>query len=150
MPETLQFTIATDKPRYRVDEPIRLRARLTNGGREPVVVNGRLGLNPSGRTGEVRLEVDGPAQPSEIIVSVNMGSPRPTHLTTLAPGASIEKEYDPRTYHVLSAPGEYTLRGTYRNTWAGEEGGPTAWTGRLEAPPITVTIAADRPTIDGA
>jgi hypothetical protein len=77
MPEALQFTIATDKPRYRVDEPIRLRARLTNGGREPVVVNGRLGLNPSGRTGEVRLEVDGPAQPSEIIVSVNMGSPAP-------------------------------------------------------------------------
>jgi hypothetical protein len=143
MPEALQFSITTDKPRYRPDEPIRLRLRLTNSGQEPVVVNARLGLNPSRRTGEVWLDVDGPAQSTPLIVSVNIGTPRPADFTTLAPGASVEKEYALRTYYAVTEPGDYTLRGTYHNKQAGEgiiE--QTAWTGQVKSTPITIRVVA--------
>jgi hypothetical protein len=143
MPEALQFTIATDKPRYRTDEPIRLQLRLTNRGQEPAVVNARLGLAPSRRSGEVWLDVDGPAQSSALIVNVNIGPPRPANFTTLAPGAAVEKEYELRTYYQLAEPGDYTLRGTYHNKWTGEEIiGQTAWTGQVESAPITIHIEA--------
>lgn len=141
MPEALQFTIATDKPRYGTDEPIRLRLRLTNSGQEPVVVNARLGLNRSRRTGEVWLDLDGPDQSSDLIVSVNIGTPRPADFTTLAPGASVEKEYALGTYYQVTEPGDYTLRGAYHNKWSGEEIiGQTAWTGQVESDPVTFRI----------
>jgi hypothetical protein len=143
MPEALAFTIATDKPRYRTDEPIRLQVRLTNRGQEPVVVNARLGLNPSRRTGEVWLDVDGPAQSTPLIVSVNIGPPRPADFTTLAPGESVDKEYALRTYYQLAEPGDYTLSGIYHNKWSGEDIiGQKAWTGQVESAPITIPIEA--------
>lgn len=146
MPEALQFTIATDQPRYRADEPIRLKLRLTNRDREPVVVNARLGLAPSPRAGEVWLDLDGPAQSSAIIFNVNIGPPRPSDFTTLAPGAFVEREYALRSFYVLEEPGRYTLRGTYHNKWAGEHGeGQPAWTGQQESEPITVQIDAAPP-----
>ncbi len=83
------------------------------------------------------------AQSSALIVNVNIGSPRPADFTTLAPGASVEKEYELRTYYQLGEPGDYTLRGTYHNKWSGEEIiGQTAWTGQVESAPITVHIDA--------
>jgi len=140
----LQFEVSTDKLTYQPGTDILVRLQLTNSGQDPLIVNSRLALNRPHRSGEVWLEVTGPeGQLVPFSAMVNVGTPTPDDLAILKPSRSAGKQYVLQTYYnTLAAPGEYTLKGTYRNTWGGEDlaAGP-AWTGTLSAEPVQFKIA---------
>ena len=134
----LEFSLHTDQRRYAFDEPIYLTLRLTNRGKEPLTVNGRLGLNRPRRAGDAWIEWDDTPEEPRFAASVNIGPVKDAAFERLAPGKSCEKRFALRTYFQFTKGGEYRMHGIYRNEANPTEG--EVWTGELKSEPITFTM----------
>ena len=120
---------------------------LKNISEDPVVVNGRLLVSdesapPEAR--EVTVSLIG-SDRSEVPFRslVNAGAPARADFVTLQPGEEVTRLYDLDEAFSSSTLVEdtYAIRAIYDNPVSGAEFGLDAWTGRLEAAEVYMTIA---------
>ncbi len=139
----LSFEVVSNKPRLTVGDQVIVRGLLCNVSDDDMVVNARLALNGPKRQGEVVLKVVGPNGKSiPFSARVRIGPPdRKEQFATIAPAACVGREYELGTYYKFDRPGKYTITGTYTNKSSGDDLGLDAWTGELQAEPVTLEFA---------
>lgn len=112
----LPFALAVEAtPREApVGTPTRLVATLINPTDGPLVANRRILVNHRGAPGEVWLEVDGPpGYRNSVGYRIRAGEADAAFFVPLAPGASLQAEWQLEEYQSLDLPGEYRVTLTY-------------------------------------
>lgn len=137
----IELSLTLDQTSDAASAGPRATIRLRNTGGTPETVNKRFALNYSDAAGyecEVKLFIQNRAgEELPFTARVNIGDPADRHFTELAPGQSVEREFDlARTYDV-STPGSYTIQALYQNG-TNPSTGP-AWKGEL----MSNTVAFD-------
>ena len=111
-----------------------LTAALTNTGRAPITVNGRMLLNNVTGPGEVWIEVQGPRGYRNMRgFRLRAGQASNEHYVSLAPGASTEQSWELTDYQSLHMPGDYVITVTYHNEIDRAPDGRAVETGRVSA-----------------
>jgi hypothetical protein len=117
VPRKLTLTLHVPTAPSSVGAALSVELTLSNGGREPLVVNGRLAENNPHAPGpyrEVSFELEGPdGKPLSFGPKIRIGAPQPSDARELAPGASIQRNYDLARLYDLKKPGSYRVRAFY-------------------------------------
>jgi hypothetical protein len=138
------LTLTLDQTNYRAPAEPRATIQLKNTGDAALIVNKRFALNYGDAAGyecEIKLFIRNSSGDELPFTSrVNIGDPADRHFAELAPGQSLEREFDvARTYDV-SSPGSYTIQALYQNGTDPSTG--PAWKGELMSNTLAFEVAS--------
>lgn len=141
----LDLTLSFNQATYRPNEPVEGTFTLRNAGDQPALVKARLGLNSPYAPAEFRdltVEVSGPdGRRLDFDARVNIGFPEDQDFKVLQPGESLTGTHALEGFFALDQPGTYQAQATYHNqSEAKRANGLQAWTGEIQAAPVSFTI----------
>jgi hypothetical protein len=150
-PAPLRFTLVNVQPAYRVGDPVMLDWRLTNQGERPLLV--LVAMATPGRIDydaiNVTLVPAGMPQsgPRIEIGLAGMRTASARSMKLLAPGESITQSFDlalfAKDQGTPIKPGHYRMMASYElgpTGVVGQSERPQAYLGRVDAPPVDLTI----------
>ena len=131
-PRALKLELRVDQARSPKNQGLKLAAKLTNVGTAPVLVNSRLALNSAHAPDPMRelvVDLHGPdGELRPFLLKLKIGAPEGKHVQSLAPGQSLEKQYDLDTHFDLSTPGDYRAGALYSSAPVADANGNPVWT----------------------
>ena len=142
--QVLEIQLVIPRNNYSVGEPIDATVILKNRSNNPVVINQRMGVNPTDMADghwELKFDITYPPEtPPFPGPLVNRGDPDSEDFTTLPSGGEITRTIEITGWHLMQFPGTYSIKAVYHNFVDGSQFGLSAWTGEITSDSVSLTV----------
>lgn len=142
--QILEIQLIIPRESYSVGEPIDVTIVLKNRSSDSIVINQRMGVNPTDMADghwELKFDIKYPPEtPPFPKPRVNRGDPDSEDFSTLPPGGEMTKTFILTDWHLMQFLGTYEVKAVYRNVIDGSQFGLSAWTGEITSNSVFVKV----------